>query len=262
MIVVESQMDEYEWHDNRMSVQHLRETEAQTCADTTEKDAKGATTLTNLINIFFRLSYHCAEPRVIDSDDDWFLSIAYLTYVRVPYTLHCIRELWMRGHYLEAVILFRHLLEGLVVLRYFQSRREKVEAHFTATSRKGTVSLRDMFDTYAPGLHDGLYRLVSECAHGKVAASMFQTEWASSTGKEILMGREFHADPSGYVYVITGIVSYGYLNHASTFFPSMDSNLDAITLERKAELLRRLKCTLLTKREHRFVHAILPLVAK
>ncbi len=260
--IVETPMSEYEWHDNQMSLQHLRETEVKACADTIQQDAMGATTLTNLVNLFFHLSYHCTEPAVAGSPDHWFLSIANCTYIRLPYTLHCIQELWMRGNYLEAMILSRHLLEGLVALRYFHSRREIVKTHYMAKSTKGRVSFWRMFEECAPGLYDYLYRAISKMAHGGVEAHSFQTDRTSSTPGELLMGRMFDVDRSGYVYVIAGILSYGYLNYASVFFPSIDSNLDAIATTRKTEMLARLEGTLLSKTHDPFVQKISPLVRK
>ncbi len=262
VMVVEKKMFEYEWHDNWMSLQHLRETEAKAYADTTHQDARGAATLTNLGNIFFRLSYHCAEPTVFNSPDHWFLSIAKCTYVRLPYTLHCIQELWMRGNYLEGVILSRHLLEGFVALRYFHSRREMVQTHYTTELWKERVSWRKMFEQFAPGSYDKLYSKLSNMVHGGIRAIPFQTDWDSSTPGELLMGRKFDSDRSNYVYVIAGIVSYGYLNHASTFFPSIDSKLDAITIARKAEMLTGLESTLLIKTGDPFVQVISPLVRR
>ncbi len=255
-------MFDYEWHDNLMSLEHLRETEAKACAYTTQQDAKGAATLTNLVNILFRLSYHCTEPAVDDSPDHWFLSIARCTYIRLPHTLHCIQDIWMRGRYLEAMILSRHLLEGLVALRYFHLHREMVEAHYTATSRSERISFWKMFEECAPGLYVKLYTNISDMAHGGAKSNVFQANSTSTIPGDMLMGRHYDHERSGYVYVIVGIVSYGYLNYASTFFPSIDSDLDATTLERQGAMLCHLKSTLLSKTEAPFVQIITPLVVK
>jgi len=253
-------MEVYEWNDNLIDLRYQERSEVEVCRHTTQQDTKGLVSLTNLINMFFRLSYYCTEPAVTNSPDHHFLHVAPFTYYRLPYTLRCIQELWMQGHYLEAVVLLRHLLEGLVALRYFHSRREKVEAHYDFTSKQGKIQWRQMFDACAPGLYE-YYGRISNMAHGGIRANVFRTYEASQTQPDILMGSKFIPDLANYVYVHAGIVSYGYLNYFSTFFPSVDSRIDATTLQRKTEMLHYLQSTLLAKADEPFVQAVKPLVA-
>jgi len=252
-------MDVYEWNDKKLNLQYQQRTEVEVHRDTRQHDAKGLVSLTNLVNIFFRLSYYGKEPGVTNSADHPFLYVAFFVYYRLPYTLRCIQELWMQGHYLEATVLLRHLLEGLVALRYFHSRREKVETHYDFASKKGKIQWKQMFDECAPGLYE-YYGRISNMAHGGIRANFFRTYEASQTRPDILMGNKFIRDLANYVYVHAGIVSYGYLNYASTFFPSLDSRIDATTLQRKTEMLRYLESTLLAKADEPFVQAVKPLV--
>lgn len=252
-------MGVYEWNDNLINLQYQKKCEDEVCRHTTQQDAKGLASLTNLINMFFRLSYCCNEPAVTSQYDQYFLHVAAFTYYRLPYTLRSVQQLWMQGHYLEAVVLLRHLLEGLVALRYFDSRRDKVKAHYDFTSKNGKIQWKQMFDACAPGLYE-YYGRISNMAHGGLRANDFWTYETSQTQPGILVGSKFILDLANYVYVHAGIVSYGYLNHVSTFFPSVDSRIDATTLQRKTEMLHYLQSTLLAKADESFVQAVKPLV--
>jgi hypothetical protein len=118
-----------------------------------------------------------------------------------------------------------------------------------------------MFDACAPGLYDGEYNRISNMAHGGIGENIFRIDETSQTQADILMGSKFILDLANYVYVHAGIVSYGYLNHVSTFFPSVDSRTDATTVKRKTEMLRYLESTLLAKADEPFIQAVKPLVA-
>ncbi len=69
-------MQEYQWDDKSMSLEFLLQTEKQTTSYTLNVRGDDSVEINNLINIFFRLSYHCWEDKQLDSDEHWFISRA------------------------------------------------------------------------------------------------------------------------------------------------------------------------------------------
>jgi len=60
-------MQEYQWDDKSMSLEVLLQTEKQTTSNTLNVRGEDSVEINNLINIFFRLSYHCWENMQSDS---------------------------------------------------------------------------------------------------------------------------------------------------------------------------------------------------
>jgi hypothetical protein len=51
-------MGVYEWNDNLIDLQYQERSEVEACRHTTQQDTKGVVSLTNLVNMFFRLAYY------------------------------------------------------------------------------------------------------------------------------------------------------------------------------------------------------------
>ena len=69
----------------------------------------------------------------VESDDNAFHTLAYNTYAQLPYTLTVIQDLYVKGYYLEAIILLRHIIENFGKLRYFVLHKDLVKQHLNLT---------------------------------------------------------------------------------------------------------------------------------
>ena len=256
-------MQEYHWNDKFMSLDILLQSEKETTSDTLNRCNEESIEFSNLINIFFRLSYHCKEQVAPDSDDHYFITDAYFAYLRLPYSLRAIYDLWIKGYYLEAMIVYRQILEGLAYLRYFDNHRDNIKSHLGITMPRGRVRFRTMFEEIAPGFYGKYYgKTFSNIAHGGVAANLFRAEYSSPTEGRIVMGCEFSLKGSSLVTRTAILVSYGYLNYISVFFPSITSKISPTMNNRIQNILEHIENKYLKKCNDEFIKAILPLICK
>jgi len=255
-------MHEYRWDDNLMNLEVLLKTEENTASDTLVARNVDSTEINNLINVFFRLSYHCWDDVQVDSDKHCFISRANSIYIRLPYSLRSIYSLWLKGYYLEAMVLFRQILEGLTTLRYFHKYPDKLKKHLQATRRKDRSSFFDMFEDISPGFYSKWYGGVfSNLVHGGPLADSFRRKGASSQA-EIIMGCEFNAENSNLVTVTSILISYGYLNYANIFFPCITSKISPTLRERIQDISEHIEDKYLADSENGFIKVILPIVCK
>lgn len=245
-----------------MSLEVLLQTEKQTTSNTLNVRGEDSVEINNLINIFFRLSYHCWEDMQLNSDEHWFISRAKPVYIRLPYSLRAIYSLWLKGYYLEAMVVFRQMLEGLVTLRYFHKYPKKIKKHLKATSSKGRVSFFAMFKEFSPDFYKDWYSdIFSELAHGGILAGSFRMEDYSTRGEHI-MGCEFDLQKSDFVTVNAILISYGYLTYSSIFFPSSTSKIDSTMKNRIQEISEHIENKYLRKSDNNFLRVISPLICK
>ncbi len=255
-------MQDYQWNDNLMSLQELLRTEQKTELDTLKIRGGDSIEIDNLINIFFRLSYHCWEDVPLESDEHYLISVANLTYIRLPYTLRAIYDLWIKGYYLEAIVVFRQMLEGLAILRYFYKYPDKTKTHFMATRSKDRVNFSDMFNEFSPDFYKRWYgETFSQMAHGGIATKLFREKYSSTGQREVLMGCEFNSEHSDFITVATILVGYGYLNYSSVFFPSIISKIDEVMINRIKDISGHIEDKYLKKTDSDFLSVILPLIS-
>lgn len=256
-------MQEYQWDNKLMSLDVLLPTEEQTKSYTLQIRGEDSVEINNLINIFFRLSYHCREDVQSGSNEHYLISFADLTYTRLPYSLRAIYNLWIKGYYLEAIVVFRQILEGLITLRYFQKYPEKIKEHLTATRSKGRVSFFAMFNEFSPDFYKRWYgEIFSQLAHGGIITKLFREKFSSTGQQEVLMGCEFNAEKSDFVTVSTILISYGYLNYTSIFFPSITSKIGSTMRNRIRDVSEHIENKYLKKSDNDFYNTILPIICR
>ncbi len=253
-------MKEYHWNDTLMSLNVLLKTEKETTSNTMNSYGEDVIEIKNLINLFFRLSYQCKENVEKDSHEHWFITMAYNSYIRLPYNLRAIYLLWINGYYLEATVVFRHILEGFAALRYFYNHKNELENHLTTPKKR--VRFYTMFEENAPGFYKYYGQPYSDIAHGGATASLFRVEYSSPANGRIIMGCEFNLSKSAMVSVSTIMVSYGYLNYISVFFPSIKSKLSSTIDKRIQDMLEHIENKYLKKSDNDFVNKLSPLIIK
>ena len=256
-------MRKYHWNDNLISLDFLLHSEEQTVNNTLSFLGEDSTEFINLVNIFFRLSYHYKENITPDSDEHYFITDASSKYMRLPYSLHTIHDLWLKGYYLEAMIVYRHILEGMVSLRYFYNHKDKIKAHLGITAPRKRVTFHTMFEEIATGFYKLYYgKIFSDIAHGGPSASLFRAEYFSPINGNIIMSCEFNLEHSRLVARPTMLVSYGYLNYISVFFPSIMSKITLVMSKRIQEMSKHIEDKYLNPPNDNFAKLISPLVCK
>jgi len=252
-------MKKYQWIDNLMSLEVLLQTEKKTTSDTLNLRDEDSIEINNLINIFFRLSYKCREDVQLDSEKHWFISIATSIYIRLPYNIRAIYILWLKGYYLEAIIVFRQILEGLPTLRYFHKYPEKIKKHIEGTKR---VPFSTIFNEFSPDFYKNWYgKTFSALAHGGLIANLLRFKRSLSL-HETIMGCEFNSENSNLVTVPTILISYGYLTFTCIFFPSINSKLNSMMKNRIKDISEHIESKYLKKSDNDFLKVVLPIICK
>jgi hypothetical protein len=146
----------------------------------------------------------------------WALNV----YVNAGHTSWALYELWRSGLYLEATILLRNLVEGLVQLRYFESRfPEMLVMLEVAPGRR--PKFKEMFDAVAPGYHDKWYGLLSNIAHARVGAAIFRVDEA-----RVAVGSRYDENLTSVVMNQFDPVILGLLRSFPRHFPGYVTSAD------------------------------------
>lgn len=182
--------------------------------------------LTDSINIFFNLTHFLTEEIDPETNEGAFFNTAYSSYLRLPYTMYCIRNNWLNGFYLEAIVLLRHLIEGFACIRYFSNHKERVIPHYTAKRHRDRVTFREMFDELAPGFYLKIYgKIYSNFTHGGVGTLATRVKYTSPTEGKVYVGCQFDETYSKMIIGQSNIYSYGYLCYLDEFFPTINSRI-------------------------------------
>ena len=221
-----------------MNLEYLLETEKRTLDDTLKIHGISEPFLNELVNLFFNLGHYLNEDYPIESDENHFHIFAYYTYIRMPYTIKSVGDLWLKGYYLESSILLRHVLESLAQLRYFSNHIDEIRGHLVNGKR---VTFRTIFNSIIPGFYKNYYgRLLSGFAHGSTITSLFHEDRSSATLSIIIHGTKFNEKHSHFIIKQTLAYGYGLLNYIDIFFPSIISKIDNLLKDRIENLLREL----------------------
>jgi hypothetical protein len=238
------------------------QTEEKTISHTLKLRDEDSIEINNLIDIFFRLSYHCRENVIPESNEAHFISLANLTYIRIPYSLRAIYSLWIRGYYLDALVLFRSMLESLITLRYFHKHIDKIQKHLGVSLPKKRVHFNTMFDEISPGFYEDFYgNIYSQLAHSGILAGSFRLKGSFAEG-EFVMGCEFNPERSNLVTVSTILISYGYFNYISVFFPYITSKISSTMKNRIQDISEHIENKYLKQSDNIFLKTIIPIICK
>ena len=202
-----------------MDFQFLLDSEIETKSVTSKYIPLAESTIENFINLFFKYHYFMKENYIDESDEHYFHSFAYYTYIRMPYNVRSIYQIWEQGYYLESLILLRHIVESYIQLRYFYKYKEKVKTHFQASKASNRIKFKTMFDEFAPGYYEIFYgKFYSRFAHGHFVTSIFRANFKSKKG-ELIYGCEYNNVHSNLVINQLFTFCYAYINFIELFFP-------------------------------------------
>lgn len=164
-----------------MTIDHLRRTQLNAITETNARLSGLTKGMPTISNAMFQLAQHLRLEGGSVAFNWWALNLL----VSVPYTTTELFDLIVRASYFEATILYRHLLEATVQLRYYHEHTQRFEsdnrweqqrAGLKKGEPKGTrPSFKLMFEHVAPGHYEAFYsKWFSSAAHGGIVSSIFR----------------------------------------------------------------------------------------
>lgn len=209
---------------NLMNINNLYESELDTAIKTTRR-LKGVSEYFPRINdIFLKIPYFFGDVDTGSTETSEFQNIAKATYMQLPYTFRSLCILYDNGYYLEGMIIFRHLIESFIMLKYFNKYPAKLVGHITQTKR---VNFSAMFNEFSMGFNDLYYKSqYSEAAHGLVYKDIHRTNREDNSNPIVQMGCDYNEDHATYLLNNLVPIIYGFLNLFSVFYPqnTIESN--------------------------------------
>ncbi|MUK89309.1 hypothetical protein GMD78_13100 [Ornithinibacillus sp. L9] len=201
-----------------LDLEFILNSEIETLRNTNNNLNGVVTNTPKVINTLVKLPYYTGELESVDKTYGAFQGYCKEHYLQSPYTFLSIYESWKKGYYLESVILYRHLLEVYVQMRYFEKNHKRLEGYLTGTDR---IRMVNMFDEFSQGFYHDFYgRQLSTITHGKIGKSLFRIIRTSPEKGRVIMGCEYNEFLASYVMNIYVPLIFGYINFFNIFFPN------------------------------------------
>lgn len=199
----------------QFNLKDLLESEALTAQAFSQQLARWEKIFDDLLDVMLQFPYYFGELSDVKTDIGVFESFAHEHYILAPYTFWCVNDLCRKGHYAEAMVLLRRLLEVFIQLRYFFGHPEQLNPHRIATTAKNRVPFITMFDEFSPDYYHRFYgRMLSGMAHGGISGRYFRMKDGN-----VILGSQFDQKSAGFVVNWTAILALGFFNYVIKFFP-------------------------------------------
>ena len=119
-----------------------------------------------LFNVLLVLPFSCGK--LCNNDDKELCQIQDLFQFYIydfPFKVRNIISLMEIGNYLDAIILFRTLVENFIIYKYYiiENNGTGLSNHY---SRKTKKTIKDIFEKVIPGYYDTLYEELCHATHG------------------------------------------------------------------------------------------------
>lgn len=196
---------------------HLIETEDNTILSTKNRLKGVAEYYPRIIELLFKLPYVTGKIDGAEMEIGALKSFCFTHYTQAPYTFWTIYNLYEKGYYLEVLILYRHLLEAFVQMRFFNKYPDKLMNHITGTKR---TKFKTMFDEFAKESYKRFYgEFLSGATHGMVIKDVMRFQRNSATEGRTVMGCEYNEDHATLVLNLLVPLFLGFLTQFECFFP-------------------------------------------
>ena len=225
---------------NFMNINYLIQSENKTLSDSHIQVRDIFVNYPVLIDLLLKLPYFSGNLKKPNTNMGKFQLYCLESYIQAPYTFRAIYILCEKGYYLESIILFRHLLEIFIQMRYFNKYPNKLEGHMII--KKDRISFKTIFDEFSIGYYDKYYATqFSEFAHGKKGKSLFRFEQIDSNKRIAIMGNYFNKVLASYIMSNVITLLYGYINFFEVFFPNNISRNHRPIMDELIEIKTRLQ---------------------
>lgn len=192
-----------------------------------------------LVDLLLKLNYYIdTSSHNEDSPEDWLFLFTHGKYLEAPYSLHVCNSLMEKGHYLNALIQLRSLLDYFVSCRYFHLHPERIIPYMKREQcpigkKNVWIGTSHIYKHFSEEYYKKYYGDWLSCfSHGKGTESLFRVNREESSSNVILVPT---FDLKHAFSIINHIVPilYGYLKHREIFF---QGRLMSLPLELKEML--------------------------
>lgn len=210
-----------------------------------------------MINLLLKLNYFIENHKSESIDSDataCAFTITQEKYLEAPYSMYVCNDLMVKGHYLNALIQARSLLDYFITCKYFHIKPEhaipyknREKCTIEGNKKPQWLSMSDMYKVTST---DHFFRqywgnLLSGITHGKPGTIYFRTKSATSAEgtvvQEMLVVPEFHLKNSFAVINILIPLIYGYLTYREVLFAGHLKDLPSELSEEIKETLKWIK---------------------
>lgn len=218
--------------DQLMTVEYLRRSQLLAIAETTQKLNGLVTAMPSVSNAMFQLAQRFA-PESGPKEFKWW---SYSLLVGAPYSVTELFDVYQRASYFEATIIYRHLLEAVVQLRFYEAHPERFlsdhewemrrAGHKNEAQKATRPSFKLMFDEVAPGHYEQFYsRWFSNAAHGGIVSSVFR--FGGETLEEFahIPGARYHEGQAAHLATHMIPVLHGLIRSYTRLHPDIFGKL-------------------------------------
>ena len=133
-----------------LGLEHVRRFQLETTNCTIRDLPEMAEQFPKAIDSLFKVCHFLGpvNSKDVESAEGQLFAFCYYHYLQFPYTIWSIFEPAMKGSYLEAMVLYRHMVEIFIQMKYFHCFPDKFPDHWKGTKR---VRFRRMFDQFSKG---------------------------------------------------------------------------------------------------------------
>lgn len=202
-----------------------------------------------LINILLKLNYHIdsKESSSEETPGNLFFSFAYGKYLEAPYSLHACHSLMERGHYLNAMIQLRSLLDYFVSCRYLYKHPQHVAPYRSGQKclvdgKEKWLGTNELYGYFSKNFYDCYYGDMLSCLnHGKGATEIFRIDRSNPQKARVILVPEFNLKYALSIINHLIAIAYGYLSHWELFFEGRTLPLPPELAKERSETIAWLK---------------------
>lgn len=137
------------------------------------------------VDSLLKLPYFIGSVEDIESPEGNFHSYCHTQYLIASHSFRSCYILWERGHYSEASIIIRSILESFVQIRYLYQHKEKTKIVWVSSDIKMWTMFK--FLGISRNFYDRHYgRILSGISHRKIASDIFRVKRKSATEGALL----------------------------------------------------------------------------
>ncbi len=232
-----------------MNYKDILRAEILTAERTRNEMGKWFVKFEQLMDILIKLNYYYSdtESATDETPENCFFAFANGKYLEAPHSIHVCHSLMEKGHYLNAMIQLRSVLDYFVSCRYFHNNLQHItpyrkEERCLIGGKKKWLGTSEIYGFFSKDFYDRYYgNMLSKLSHGKTGTAIYRIDLSNSQEPRIIMVPEFNLNHVALIINHIVPVIYGYLSHWEVLFEERRKQLPSELEEERIEAMGWLK---------------------